>query len=124
MGEYLNVCSSVKVYWNISHDVMMMSLNFHSREHLPHVFGLYNQFFLKRLSKHRSTIADRGKLSLYFVFVDSSEDFEHVESPNEVMAQTTPTQTPGEGASNHGELERENSGHMELPPGWEERTVS
>ena len=68
-------------------------------------------------------MSNRGRLHLAFVFVDSSEDFEHVQSPtNEVAEQATPIQTPSGGATNQ---EEETEGEeTALPPDWEERRVS
>lgn len=86
---------------------------------MVHVAVLRNQFFLKRLSKLRSSVANRGKLSIFYVFVDShSEDFELVEVPtDEPMVQAPPTQPLAEGDTN------EQVEELELPPGWEERRV-
>lgn len=84
---------------------------------MVHVSVLRNQFFLKRLTKPRTSVSNRGKLFICYVFVDSSEDFEHIEIPTgEMMGQATPTQTSDEDGTN----ERE---EVELPPGWEERVV-
>lgn len=93
-------------------------LNLHSYDHMIHVPALRNQFFLKRLTKARTSINNRGRLSVSYVFVDSSEDFEHVEIPTgETTGQATPTATPDEDGASE---ERE---EVELPPGWEERVV-
>ena len=55
------------------------------------------------------------------MFVDVSEDFEHVQSPTEeAPGQAMPTQRGG-GAN---EEESEGEEEPELPPHWEERTVS
>lgn len=77
-----------------------------------HVAVLRNQFFLKRLSKPRTSVANRGKLSICYVFVDShSEDFELIEAPTDEPMVQAPDHT------NEGVEE------LELPPGWEERRV-
>lgn len=85
---------------------------------MVHVPALRNQFFLKRLTKARTSVSNRGRLAISYVFVDSSEDFEHVEIPTgEGMGQATRTPTPDEDGASE---ERE---EVELPPGWEERVV-
>jgi hypothetical protein len=58
------------------------------------------------------------------VFVDSSEDFEHVESPRETVAQATPTQATSEGTTNLDWGGSEGSDELPLPPGWEERQTA
>lgn len=95
---------------------------------MSHISQLRSQFFLKRLNRYRLSNPHRGKLYLSYVFVDSSEEFEHVQSPTEelVPGQTLPTLTNGGGAGEEeeeeGEGEREEE--TELPPDWEQRTVS
>ena len=63
---------------------------------------------------------ERGRVHLSYVFVDSSEDFEHIQLPGNREA--TPTQTSG--GETVATEEEEPSEAPELPPGWEERTVS
>ena len=90
----------------------------HSYDHFPHVAQLRSEFFLKRLSRHRTRVPERGAINLYYVFVDVDvgDDFEHVEAQDE----TTRTQTSSEMAAGRSERARS---EVELPPGWEERVV-
>lgn len=81
--------------------------------------NLRSQFFLKRLNRHQFWGLERGRVHLSYVFVDSSEDFEHLQLPG--SREATPTQTSG---AEIVATEEEPSETPELPPGWEERTVS
>ena len=95
-----------------------------SSHYLPHIANIRNQFFLKRLNKRRPSTTSRGRLNIAYVFVDSSEEFEHIESPHETGAQATPTQPPNEGAMNQEGSGSVGSEEAPLPSGWEERQVS
>ncbi|CAI8004124.1 E3 ubiquitin-protein ligase NEDD4-like [Geodia barretti] len=86
-------------------------------QYRPYLKDLRSQFFLKRLHRHRWAGNYRGRLNLSFIFLDPSDDFEHLQLPG--ITETTPTHTSGgEGVATEQEAESE----VELPPGWEERT--
>lgn len=68
---------------------------------------------MKRLNRRFSISTNRGTIRFSYVFVDSSEEYELVQSPSEVggaTEQAMPTSSTEE--------------RQELPPGWEQRTVS
>ena len=90
-----------------------------SSQYWQYLNDLRSQFFLKRLHRPRLSTPNRGRIYLSYVFVDSSDDFEHLQLPGNI-SQTTPTTSEGGVAT----AEREAESETELPPGWEERRVS
>lgn len=93
--------------------------------HFRHVQDLQSQFFLKRLSKRRDFTASRGRLHVYYLFEDTTEDFEIV---GVNVEQAASMEGEGQAASTVEELSvtsySEEQSRVELPPGWEARRVS
>ena len=100
----------------IADDVIIISP---SSQYHPYLNDLRSQLFLEQKHTHRSAANERGSLNLSFVFLDPSDDFKHLELPG--TTEITLTQTSGgKGVA----IEQEAESEVELPPGWEERTVS